>query len=111
MKKVNKIRASFQKSNNYRYTQVFVDNKLIITTDSRLKRIPLANLETSQVKCSLKKNLEIYSLYNKRQISLNTLSFLRKKLERKTNQKIIKLAVEFSWESGLLQKKETLQFY
>ena len=109
----NKIKTIFTKSNKYEYAQIILQNKTVVTVRSDL--LQAYKNEIGRYKNS-KELTKLIALYNGKKISFKTFLYIFEKvLPRGRKQNLdenvtIRLATEYSWESGIIDKKTLLGF-
>ena len=106
MRNTPQIRPILRKSNKYMSAQISVDNTVLITTTSKTIRACL----------DYKKEFsKLILLYNTKQISYKTMLFLLQKVSKKADinegYMPLKIATEYSWESGLSNPQQKIGFY
>ena len=103
MRKTIKLNFLLRKSNKFNYGQVLIKKKVVLTARSNLFSL------TNPYLSNIKDFKQLLGLYDNNKISYTTLNFLLKKFNKKFNFKsdysFLKVLTEFSWESGILLKK------
>jgi hypothetical protein len=102
-----KINSIVNKSNNFKYARVLINNNIVLSTRSDIK-ISNHNKVTEQ------KNLVgALDLYNSNRIKYSTFLYIQKKFSKlysnnKSVLSFLTVLTELSWESGLVLNRELI---